>query len=102
MQVVDRFRIQPFTGCLSVRYLVQKIFRRRVSVSPRKPQKFCDQECRPFKAVSCDSLDIFKTSSGSINRLFLRKLRSSAGLQNQPVMEKVVNRLVEVEPAFAG
>jgi serine/threonine protein kinase len=37
--VVDCFRIQPFVGCLTVRYLVQKIFRRRVSDSPRKRQK---------------------------------------------------------------
>jgi hypothetical protein len=47
--VVDSFQAQPFIGCLTVRYLVQKIFRRRVSASSRKRQKFRDQECRPFK-----------------------------------------------------
>jgi hypothetical protein len=37
--VVDCFRIQPFIGCLTVQYLVQKIFRRRVSSSPKKRKK---------------------------------------------------------------
>jgi hypothetical protein len=53
--VVDSFRIPPVIGCLTVRYLVLKIFRRRVSASPRKRQKnFGDLERQAFKAVSCE------------------------------------------------
>jgi hypothetical protein len=51
---VDRFRIEPFIGCLIVRYLVLRIFSRRVSASPRKPQKFCDLECQALIAGGCE------------------------------------------------
>jgi hypothetical protein len=58
--VVDSFQVQPFIGCVTVRYLVQKIFRRRVSASSRKRQKFCDQECRPFKGCQSRTAPIAK------------------------------------------